>query len=272
MDFRKLLFGTILSTDMSMHFSWMTSLVELGDSVALKAASGAEEGVATQLGGLNLSEGARERQAGKDRLIILQSLMKCADISNPVGPASSRTHLTRCCFAYKLLLLSFHACFQARPVEISEYWSSALLDEWQHQATLELGLQLPVSVVKQADAGLQAKGQIAFQDLFVAPLFEAGTAVMPGESLSLSFSVVASSFELTLLLSYPSRTPPLPRAVLLQPHPLVRTPLQAHRPRCRFNPSDASGLWSRSAQQQQPRTRAIPGRHCRSLHHSLRPR
>lgn len=91
---------------------------------------------------------------------------------------------------------------QARPHEISEHWSSALLEEWHQQATLETGLQLPVSVVKQADAVIQAKGQVAFivrllvicvslpgstlltrlshqQDLFTQPLFDAASSVMP---------------------------------------------------------------------------------------------
>lgn len=72
-DFRKLLFGTILATDMSMHFGWMSSLVEMGEQGGM--------GVA----GLSLSEGAKERLAGKDRLMVLQALMKCADISNPVS-------------------------------------------------------------------------------------------------------------------------------------------------------------------------------------------
>lgn len=94
-------------------------------------------------------------------------------------------------------------------MEISEYWSSALLDEWHQQATLEIGLALPVSVVKHADAGLQAKGQIAFQDLFVAPLFDATAVVMPGSfELSLSLSSLSRPLELTLFLPFISSINP----------------------------------------------------------------
>ncbi|KAL7412578.1 hypothetical protein BDY24DRAFT_341660 [Mrakia frigida] len=163
-DFRKLLFGTILATDMSMHFGWMSSLVEMGEQGGMG------------VGGLSLSEGAKERLAGKDRLMVLQALMKCADISNPVSRPVS---LSFRFFFERIGSSTRRSSNAARPVDISEYWSSALLDEWHQQATLEIGLALPVSVVKHADAGLQAKGQIAFQDLFVAPLFDATAVVMP---------------------------------------------------------------------------------------------
>jgi hypothetical protein len=79
-------------------------------------------------------------------------LIKCADISNPT-----------------------------RPIDVSEHWSSVLLEEWAKQASLELELELPVSVIASADAALQAKGQIGFIDLFTQPLFEAVADVLPGE-------------------------------------------------------------------------------------------
>ncbi|CDZ96330.1 hd-domain pdease-like protein [Phaffia rhodozyma] len=122
-DFRKILFSTILATDMSMHFAFMASLTE----------------VATE-----------ETSIERDRILFHQALMKCADISNP-----------------------------CRPHQISEYWSTALLEEWHNQANLELDLRLPVSVVQQADAAMQAKGQVAFIDLFTQPLFDGAATVMP---------------------------------------------------------------------------------------------
>ncbi len=70
---------------------------------------------------------------------------------------------------------------QTRPIDISEHWSTVLLQEWAKQASLEQELSLPVSVVASADAALQAKGQIGFIDLFTLPLFEAAAFAMPGE-------------------------------------------------------------------------------------------
>lgn len=70
---------------------------------------------------------------------------------------------------------------QTRPIEVSEHWSSVLLDEWAIQAQLEQELTLPVTVVASADAAIQAKGQIGFIDLFTMPLFEAAADAMPGK-------------------------------------------------------------------------------------------
>lgn len=70
---------------------------------------------------------------------------------------------------------------QTRPIEVSEHWSSVLLQEWALQASLESRLELPISVVSSANAALQAKGQIGFIDLFTAPLFEAAAEAMPSE-------------------------------------------------------------------------------------------
>jgi hypothetical protein len=70
---------------------------------------------------------------------------------------------------------------QTRPLDVSQYWSSVLLEEWAKQASLEQDLDLPVSVIASADAALQAKGQIGFIDLFTQPLFQAVSVVLPGE-------------------------------------------------------------------------------------------
>ena len=86
----------------------------------------------------------------EDRVLVCQALIKCADISNPT-----------------------------RPVAVSEHWSTVLLQEWAMQASLELQLALPVSVVASADASLQAKGQVGFIDLFTQPLFDAASDAMP---------------------------------------------------------------------------------------------
>lgn len=86
----------------------------------------------------------------EDRIMLCQAIIKCADISNP-----------------------------ARPIDVSEHWSSVLLEEWAIQADLEQRLALPVSVISSASAALQARGQIGFIDLFTAPLFEAASEAMP---------------------------------------------------------------------------------------------
>lgn len=82
--------------------------------------------------------------------MVSQALIKCADISNPT-----------------------------RPIDVSEHWSTVLLDEWTKQAFLEEELDLPVSVVAGVDARLQAKGQVGFINLFTEPLFKAAAEALP---------------------------------------------------------------------------------------------
>ncbi|WVF72402.1 hypothetical protein IAT40_007217 [Kwoniella sp. CBS 6097] len=126
--FRRVLYSTVLATDMSLHFAWIQRLKDF-------------------------DEGLREGEVGEDeydRVMICQALIKCADISNPT-----------------------------RPIDVSQHWSSVLLEEWAKQASLEQDLELPVSVVASADAALQAKGQIGFIDLFTLPLFEAVAEALP---------------------------------------------------------------------------------------------
>nr|XP_031858798.1 uncharacterized protein CI109_005751 [Kwoniella shandongensis]KAA5525870.1 hypothetical protein CI109_005751 [Kwoniella shandongensis] len=126
--FRKILYSSVLATDMSLHFAWIQRLKEFDERL-------------------------RDGEVGEDeddRIMICQALIKCADISNPT-----------------------------RPIDVSQHWSSVLLEEWAKQASLEQDLDLPVSVVASADACLQAKGQIGFIDLFTQPLFEAVSDALP---------------------------------------------------------------------------------------------
>lgn len=92
----------------------------------------------------------REELRDEDRVMVSQALIKCADISNPT-----------------------------RPIDVSEHWSTVLLDEWTKQAFLEEELDLPVSVVAGVDARLQAKGQVGFINLFTEPLFKAAAEALP---------------------------------------------------------------------------------------------
>lgn len=132
-DFKKLVYSTVLATDMGIHFDWIKRFMAFGKRMR---ACGDEE----------MTEG----EEAEGRVVLLQAIIKCADISNPT-----------------------------RPIEVSEHWSSVLLQEWANQASLEQELALPVSVVATADAGIQAKGQIGFIDLFVLPLFETAAGSMP---------------------------------------------------------------------------------------------
>lgn len=130
--FRRVLYSAILATDMSLHFAWIQRLQEYG--------------AAMQQGALADREQLRE----EDRVMVSQTLIKCADISNPT-----------------------------RPIDVSEHWSTVLLDEWTKQASLEEELELPVSVVAGVDARLQAKGQVGFINLFTEPLFKAAAEALP---------------------------------------------------------------------------------------------
>lgn len=66
--FKKLLYATVLSTDMSLHFDWLKRFNDLGKR--------ARAGLC-----VDMSE-AEEEEA---RTLVCQSLIKCADISNPVS-------------------------------------------------------------------------------------------------------------------------------------------------------------------------------------------
>jgi hypothetical protein len=107
---------------------------------------------------------------------------------------------------------------QTRPIDVSEHWSSVLLEEWAKQASLELELNLPVSVIASADAALQAKGQVGFIDLFTRPLFEAASDALPGMSLLVVSLLGRARWfwerSSTRLISY--RTPGIRRLVLGQ--------------------------------------------------------
>jgi len=123
--FRKALYSTVVSTDMSLHFAWIKEFRLLGKRFR---ESDAELAVEDEVNGVDLLPTEEE-----NRIMICQAFIKCADISNPT-----------------------------RPIDVSEHWSSVLLQEWAIQASLEQRLSLPVSVISSADAALQARGQIGF--------------------------------------------------------------------------------------------------------------
>lgn len=78
--FRKVLYSSVLATDMSLHFAWIARLKSFG------------AGLHTDSRSASKSE-SREGSKGKgkeeeDRIMISQAIIKCADISNPVCPLS----------------------------------------------------------------------------------------------------------------------------------------------------------------------------------------
>lgn len=71
---------------------------------------------------------------------------------------------------------------QTRPHRISRAWSTALLNEWNIQAAIEVDFGLPVSVMMldPFDSKAQARSQVGFIDLFAKPLFGAMAGVVEG--------------------------------------------------------------------------------------------
>lgn len=69
-DFRQVLVATVLATDMARHFSWIAKMRSLIKRFV------EYEG----------SKEPNQDQDNEDRTMLCQALIKCADISNPVGP------------------------------------------------------------------------------------------------------------------------------------------------------------------------------------------
>lgn len=68
-SFRKVLERSILSTDMSRHFTFVNQIGEMGKR-------------------FRQNKGARKDTIEDDRLLLCSGLIKCADISNPVSFSS----------------------------------------------------------------------------------------------------------------------------------------------------------------------------------------
>lgn len=81
LGFRKVLYSSVLATDMSLHFAWIARLKDFG--ARLQSDPDPD------------SQAAEEEGEENDRIMISQAIIKCADISNPVRPLSSCSHLER---------------------------------------------------------------------------------------------------------------------------------------------------------------------------------
>ncbi|KAG6897422.1 hypothetical protein C0992_001736 [Termitomyces sp. T32_za158] len=125
---RRLLWETILATDMSVHDLFMKNL------------SGLINGQAASL---------FFRQS-----ITCQTLMKCADISNP-----------------------------SRPYHVAKHWASALMEEWSSQALYEKFLDLPTTVQSNDSPINEANAQVFFIDKFAKPLLDLTIQAIPDAGL-----------------------------------------------------------------------------------------
>ncbi|KAG6856940.1 hypothetical protein H0H87_011926 [Tephrocybe sp. NHM501043] len=121
---RRLLWETILATDMSVHDQFMKNLKAVIDGQAGPVCF---------------------RQS-----IICQTLMKCADISNP-----------------------------SRPYRVAKHWASALMEEWSSQALYEKFLDLPTTVQPNYSPISEAKAQVFFISAFVKPLLDLTVQAIP---------------------------------------------------------------------------------------------
>ncbi|GJE96534.1 3',5'-cyclic-nucleotide phosphodiesterase [Phanerochaete sordida] len=124
-SFRKLLAMTVLATDMSVHAEFMRCYKEMVN---------AEEPL----------------DLFRQKVLVCQALIKCADISNP-----------------------------SRPHVVSQHWAAALEAEWTSQLMLEQHLDLPTSVRPSKDALSEAKGQVFFTSHFTYPLLELTASGIP---------------------------------------------------------------------------------------------
>ncbi|KAJ7118646.1 hypothetical protein C8R43DRAFT_88344 [Mycena crocata] len=109
---RKLLWETVLATDMSVHDAFMRRFEEL-----IEAERGSSHSQTTGAQGREATDNANSNSRMYRRITICQAIIKCADISNP-----------------------------SRPYYISQHWATALMREWNSQALLEQHHRLPPTV------------------------------------------------------------------------------------------------------------------------------
>lgn len=140
---RKVILELILSTDMALHFDYMSRFKEL-ETICLSYRS--KDGVVAEKTAEPLTEAAME----KFRSTLFSALIKCGDISNV-----------------------------ARPFDISSEWSVVLLREFFNQARLEKTLNLPVTKTMDPEQIRQADSQVFFTNLFAYPLFSSLQTILP---------------------------------------------------------------------------------------------
>ena len=139
---RRLLLTSVLATDMTVHDVFMEKLQ------------------------LHLAH--EEGTLCSRQMLVSQTLLKCADISNPVCPSRPR------------LYIGSHIA-QSRPYAVSQHWATALMDEWAKQAMYEKSLAFKPSVQESTSPLKEAKSQVSFIGRFARPLLQLTTQAVPGE-------------------------------------------------------------------------------------------
>ncbi|CAG8493570.1 12724_t:CDS:10 [Ambispora leptoticha] len=129
-EFRKIVVHAILATDMSLHHEYVAKMKETTKNLEQ-----------------NLNPSSAELD--KERLTIIEALIKCADISNT-----------------------------ARPYDIAASWTKVLLEEFWCQGDLEKKLRLPVGPINGRDIS-QPDIQIEFIEQVAMPLFQSSQELIP---------------------------------------------------------------------------------------------
>ncbi|CCG80890.1 putative High affinity cAMP phosphodiesterase [Taphrina deformans PYCC 5710] len=141
---RKVIIELILSTDMALHFDYMSKFKEM-EQVCIAAREAAAEQVAP-VEPVEIPSATLD----KYKVTLFSALIKCGDISNV-----------------------------ARPFAISRDWSFVLLKEFFNQARLEKAMGLPVTKNFDPEQTAQADSQMFFINLFAQPLFVSLEKVLP---------------------------------------------------------------------------------------------
>lgn len=141
---RKIILELISSTDMALHFDYLSKFKDLQQiCLDTRESIAKEPEAATQV---DISPETME----KYRLTLFSAMVKCGDISNV-----------------------------ARPFLISKEWSNVLLQEFFNQAHLEKSLGIPVTKIFDPETTRQSASQAFFINLFAVPLFAALDKIMP---------------------------------------------------------------------------------------------
>lgn len=94
----------------------------------------------------------------KDRLMLMQIAIKCADISNPT-----------------------------KPLNLCQNWAARVMEEFYRQGDAERRTNMPVSAFMDRTKPAEAKCQIGFIDFIVSPLYDVWASFLPEMVHSLEF-------------------------------------------------------------------------------------
>ena len=136
-EIRKIIIATVLHTDMTHHFAMVSQLevfIELHQSQLRELEMGAD---------LQLFE-------GDDRSFMLQCLLHCADISNPV-----------------------------KPFKIYDNWADCVLEEFFDQGDKEAARGMPKSPMMDRATTAKPMSQINFIEFIVGPLYANMVKIFP---------------------------------------------------------------------------------------------